>query len=473
MIADHSHMRTQSSWLVVIDLACLVFSTVIAILLRFGPEELMFEVTGRLDGWVIFFGSIIVANHLAGSYRVQYTLSRFDLLVTWVFSVAFAVFIIGITSYASCFQLLIGRGVLFLAVVMYGSFSLLLRLVASQYIFGSDLLKRRVVIVGTDPLSHDIRALLENPFIIPHHKVLAWIDINEGPDERHNGAVLHGIPLIGSQQGDLCKVVSALGADLVISPHETGPRHLRLSAQLRRLRFSGVEVLTPRSVMEIYRGKLPLDLIDEESVATLGMETGWPIVWRAKRIMDMTTAFLACVICLPIGIVIALLLKLSSPADPAFYTQERVGQFGKVFKIYKFRTMRVDAEASGEAVWSDRDDPRITPIGSILRKFRLDELPQFWNILKGDMSLVGPRPERPEMVEMLTAEIPFYQERENAVPGLTGWAQIRYPYGSSVEDTRRKLEYDLFYVKNLSLSLDLQIVLRTLRVVLFGREKTH
>ena len=139
--------------------------------------------------------------------------------------------------------------------------------------------------------------------------------------------------------------------------------------------------------------------------------------------------------------------------------------------MHKFRTMREDAEAETGAVWSTEDDPRVTIIGRILRKFRLDEIPQFWNILKGEMSLVGPRPERPEIVTDLEKQIPFYDEREYAMPGLTGWAQIQYPYGATVEDSKRKLEYDLFYIKHLSLSLDLQIMLRTLRIVVLGKEK--
>ena len=154
-----------------------------------------------------------------------------------------------------------------------------------------------------------------------------------------------------------------------------------------------------------------------------------------------------------------------------FYVQERVGRFGVIFRIYKFRTMNPDAEKATGAVWSPEKDPRITWLGRFLRKFRLDELPQLINVLKGDMSLVGPRPERPELVEKLAREIPFYRERENIPPGLTGWAQIRYPYGASIEDSRAKLEYDLYYLQNLSVALDLRIILRTLRIVIFGLER--
>jgi lipopolysaccharide/colanic/teichoic acid biosynthesis glycosyltransferase len=165
------------------------------------------------------------------------------------------------------------------------------------------------------------------------------------------------------------------------------------------------------------------------------------------------------------------MIKISNPDAPVLYKQERNGQFGKIFTIYKFRTMRVGADADSGQVWSAKNDPRITRLGYILRMFRLDEIPQLWNVLRGDMSLVGPRPEQPGIVKELEAQIPFYREREYALPGLTGWAQINSPYGNSLELTKRKVEHDLYYIKNMSLSLDLQIMLRTVRIVLFGKEK--
>jgi len=171
-------------------------------------------------------------------------------------------------------------------------------------------------------------------------------------------------------------------------------------------------------------------------------------------------------------LLVAMVVRLSEPTGPVFYCQQRVGLFGRLFSIMKFRTMRVDAESESGAVWAMKGDPRITPVGRFLRMTRLDELPQIFNVLRGEMSIVGPRPERPEFVEQLSKEISWYEERENVLPGITGWAQIRYPYGSSVEDSRRKLEYDLFYMKHMSMSLDLQIILRTLRIVLLGMERT-
>lgn len=161
-------------------------------------------------------------------------------------------------------------------------------------------------------------------------------------------------------------------------------------------------------------------------------------------------------------------IKLDSPG-PVIFKQKRVGENEKIFVLYKFRTMRNDAEKGSGAVWAKKNDPRVTRIGKFLRKTRLDELPQLFNVLKGDMSFVGPRPERPEFVEKLKEIIPYYSERHFVKPGVTGWAQVRYPYGASVEDAVEKLRYDLFYIKNLSMFLDLYIVFETFKVVLFGR----
>lgn len=186
-----------------------------------------------------------------------------------------------------------------------------------------------------------------------------------------------------------------------------------------------------------------------------------------KRGLDITCAVLGLVLSLPLMTISAGLIKFSSPG-PVFFRQTRIGQIGREYNLVKFRTMRQDAEKRSGAVWAQEHDPRITRIGAFLRKFRIDEIPQFWNVLKGEMSFVGPRPERPEFVEQLTQKIPYYSERHTLKPGITGWAQVNYPYGATEEDALRKLEYDLFYIKNLSLLFDLFIVLKTIKTVIAG-----
>jgi sugar transferase (PEP-CTERM system associated) len=192
------------------------------------------------------------------------------------------------------------------------------------------------------------------------------------------------------------------------------------------------------------------------------------LVRAGKRLLDVVSAVVGLVLAAPIMGVVAAAVKLTS-GGPAVYRQQRVGLQNRPFTVYKFRSMRQDAEVGTGAVWARKNDNRVTPVGRFLRRTRLDELPQLWNVLVGDMSLVGPRPERPEFVSQLTEQIPFYGQRHAIRPGLTGWAQVRYAYGASVEDSLEKLQYDLFYIKNLSIPLDLFIVFSTIKTVLFRR----
>jgi exopolysaccharide biosynthesis polyprenyl glycosylphosphotransferase len=188
----------------------------------------------------------------------------------------------------------------------------------------------------------------------------------------------------------------------------------------------------------------------------------------AKRVMDFCIALSGLVLSLPLMIIIAVLIKLDSPG-PVLFRQKRVGEADTIFTLLKFRTMRTDAENATGAVWAQKNDPRVTRIGKFLRKSRMDEIPQLLNVLKGDMSLVGPRPERPEFTIELKGIIPYYSERHYVKPGVTGWAQVRYPYGASVADALEKLRYDMYYIKNWSLVFDLVIVFETVKVVLLGR----
>jgi exopolysaccharide biosynthesis polyprenyl glycosylphosphotransferase len=192
--------------------------------------------------------------------------------------------------------------------------------------------------------------------------------------------------------------------------------------------------------------------------------------WRTavKRVFDIFCATLLSLLAAPIMLVTAVLIKLES-AGPALYRQERVGQNGRTFSIAKFRSMRTDAEKDGKPRWASANDDRVTRVGHIIRRLRIDELPQLLNVLRGDMSLVGPRPERPFFVDQLTQEIPFYALRHSVKPGVTGWAQVRYPYGATVEDSQEKLQFDLYYVKNHTLFLDLVVLMETVGVVLTGK----
>jgi len=189
---------------------------------------------------------------------------------------------------------------------------------------------------------------------------------------------------------------------------------------------------------------------------------------KIKRILDIFISFILLILLLPVTLAAAIAIKLNSKG-PVFYKQDRSGLNGKIFNIIKFRSMVHDAESTSGPIWSTKDDPRITKVGAFIRKVRIDEIPQMWNVLKGDMSLVGPRPERPYFVEQLSKEIPLYKRRLKVRPGITGWAQVKHKYDESVDDVKTKLRYDLFYIENMSLRNDLKILFRTIFVVLFGK----
>jgi sugar transferase (PEP-CTERM system associated) len=237
---------------------------------------------------------------------------------------------------------------------------------------------------------------------------------------------------------------------------------------LLKLKGQGVRIKDGPEVYEMLTGKLPVE----------GLRLSWllfsdgfymsPSMRIYKRLLSIAVSSVALLLCAPFLPLIALAIKLTS-SGPVFYRQARVGRDGAIFHCYKFRTMRKDAEADVGPTWASDEDPRITPVGRFLRRLRLDEIPQLWNVLRGDMAFVGPRPERPEFVDWLKREIPFYELRHTICPGITGWAQVRYQYGSSVEQAKEKLRYDLFYIKNGSVGLDLLIVFETVKIILLGR----
>jgi sugar transferase (PEP-CTERM system associated) len=237
--------------------------------------------------------------------------------------------------------------------------------------------------------------------------------------------------------------------------------------ELLDLRLRGVVIEDAGAVMERLLGKLPLDGLNPSSlIFTHGfnVKASQQIL---RRIVSITVSFIALAICLPFIPFIILAVRLSSPG-PIFFRQTRVGLRGRPFSVIKFRTMRQDAEEQG-AVWATENDPRVTSLGRFMRTTRLDEIPQLWNVLRGEMGFVGPRPERPEFVRWLASEIPFYELRHMIRPGITGWAQVRYKYGASLEETKNKLEYDLYYVKHLSLGLDLLIMFETVKTIILRR----
>jgi sugar transferase (PEP-CTERM system associated) len=296
-----------------------------------------------------------------------------------------------------------------------------------------------------------------------HLRVAGFVDAGQNGDFRHKGLSVVGTPRQLSEQ------VERHDAKLVVLAGELNG-DADLVNTLVGLRLKGVEVMDLPDFYEAATGQIPIQHVEDRwFLHARGFELlHRPEMQKVKRLFDVLAASFGFVLSLPLMVLVAALVKIES-RGPALFRQERTGKDGKAFEILKFRSMSSDAEKGTGPVWASRKDDRITRVGRFLRLTRLDEIPQFINILRGDMSFIGPRPERPYFVEQLKKEIPYYAFRHAVRPGLTGWAQVKYRYGASTEDAVEKLKYDLYYVKNMSFGLDLRIMVKTLKVVLFAR----
>jgi sugar transferase (PEP-CTERM system associated) len=273
--------------------------------------------------------------------------------------------------------------------------------------------------------------------------------------------------IVGQKYEGLAELAGAYNIDKVIVAIEE-KRNNFPAKELLKCRVNGIEVVEGNSFYEMLTGKLVVKAINPSwLIFSEGFRKSRTRRFL-KRSVDLILSFIGLLIFLPLIGLIALLIKIDS-RGPVIFSQERIGQKRKIFRIFKFRSMVEDAERISGPVWAQDQDNRITMVGKVIRKLRLDELPQLWNVLKGNMSFVGPRPEREYFVKELEALIPYYSERHTVKPGITGWAQISYKYGASVDDAIEKLNYDLFYIKNMSFFMDLMIVLRTIKIVLFRK----
>ncbi|HWE26283.1 MAG TPA: exopolysaccharide biosynthesis polyprenyl glycosylphosphotransferase [Myxococcales bacterium] len=264
----------------------------------------------------------------------------------------------------------------------------------------------------------------------------------------------------------LPEAVQKLRADTVVIATEDAQEPLPVD-ELIRLRLEGVTVLPAHRFAERVLRRIPLSLVRPSDLA-VGPALTSPMSKAIKRVFDLAMSTLLLVFAAPLLAVLAVIIKLDSEG-PVFYVQERTGRGGRPYRVHKLRTMHKDAEKVSGPVWAKHSDPRVTRLGAFLRKTRLDEIPQVFAVFRGDMSFVGPRPERPFFVQQIKQQIPFFGLREAVKPGITGWAQIRYPYGSNIEDAKSKLEYDLYYVEHRSLFLDIAICFHTAKIVVFGR----
>ncbi len=355
-------------------------------------------------------------------------------------------------------KLVIGHGVVSMAALLAVALVIGWRL-AFVWMAKSLAPRKRLLIIGTSPTAISFARELEGRDELGV-EIVGFVD----PDASASGT--SPARVIGSIE-DIPAIVRARSVDRVVVSLADARGKLPMSTLLQ-MKLDGVTFDHLASVYEEYTGKIAVENLRPSWLIFADgfrKSRGHAIV---KRVTDVCFAAAALIVLFPVLLLVALAVRLTSQG-PILYHQRRVGQNGQLFYVHKFRSMLADAEATTGAVWAKKGDARITPLGGFMRRSRLDELPQLWNILSGHMSVVGPRPERPEFVGALREQIPFYAQRHVVKPGLTGWAQVRYTYGASVEDAMEKLQYDLFYIKHMSIALDVLIMLATVKTVLLRK----
>ena len=359
-------------------------------------------------------------------------------------------------------SLRIGRGVFILNGILIILFIIGWRILYS-YLLEQPIFKRNVLIVGAGWAG---KTILQEINVAKKSGMKAVGFIDDDPSKKGN--LIDGYPILGNRDS-IDNVIRQNDVDLIIAAI-THEKHADLIKALINCSWKGVDIVDMPAIYEQLTGKIPFKHIN--NMWMLHIAIGKPKLYSRliKPVLEAIIALTLFVLLMPVMVVLAIVIKCDSRGR-IFYTQERVGKDGRKFTIMKFRTMVENAESLTGAVYAADNDPRITKIGRFLRKWRLDEIPQLVNVIKGDMSLVGPRPEREVFIKEFEEKIPFYTQRLLVRPGLTGWAQVKFPYASSIEQTEEKLQYDLYYIKNMSFILDFVVFLKTIRVVLFGKGK--
>jgi sugar transferase (PEP-CTERM system associated) len=435
------------------------------LLLIFGSVALAATVQGTADGVENFWkiGLVTVVCQLCLYYNDFYDLtlmhSRRELVVRLLQAVGAASIVLA-GLYAMVPSLMIGDGIFVSALVVFVVAILGWRLLFT-HLTGSLRMQERILVVGTGETARKVvrQILAQREF---PYRVVGFID----DDASRIGERIVNPGIVGTP-ADIGMLIKRHQIDRIIVG--LTDRRGRLPVEeLLRAKMAGIRVEDATTTYERVTGKI---LIDDLRPSWLIFSDGFRVsrlVRWIKRSIDLIFSAVLAVLAFPAMVLTALAVAMES-GRPVLYCQERVGEDGTTFTLCKFRSMRLDAEKEGTPLWATAGDTRVTRVGRVIRKTRLDELPQLWNVLRGDMSFVGPRPERPYFVSELAKDIPFYQQRHAVKPGLTGWAQVKYRYGSSREDAMEKLRYDLYYIKHLSIFFDLTIVFDTVKVVLFRK----
>lgn len=444
----------------VAELGLLMLSVIAAARLRFLHDPAGFaEFFGSAAPRAFIFAAFITVSMVAfGLYQVHVRHSRMEFLLRLLLSFVFGGIALLVLYYLFP-PTYIGRGVLAMALVIGIVCVVALRMIV-EGVFKTDVFRRRVLVLGAGRNADLINSRLRRRADRQSFVVVGFLPVPGQP-------VLVPEKLLLNTDFSLSEIAEWLQVyEIVVAPDER--RGALPMEEMLKCAQRGITVTDLSTFFEREAGMVKLNVADPSWLAFSGGFDNSIPRRLSKRFFDLAAACALLSIAWPFMLVVAACIKLES-RGPILYRQTRVGENGRGFELVKFRSMRVDAEADGVARWASQNDDRTTRIGRIIRLSRLDELPQLFNILRGDMSFVGPRPERPQFVEMLSQEVRYYNVRHCVKPGLTGWAQLRYPYGASVHDAEEKLTFDLFYVKNHGLVFDLMILLQTVEVVLFHR----
>ena len=452
-------MRVWRHYLPGVSLAWLVGDVAIVVFAYWAAEQSVAKPSSFALGPAVWLAVLTVfVLHVADMYSVRLTMGRREVIARILLCQLGSAILIAAAGFVIP-VLLLDRNT-YIIVVGGGALGLIVWRLAWLGPWSSFRAGRVTLVLGVGRIAEAI-AKLEGSSARPF-RIAGFVD--DDPDAA--AKLPSGHRLLGGAD-ELLRIVNEVRPDLIVVA-QSDRRGAFPAAALLECRLQGISVEEWPAFYEKVTGKI---LVSDMRPSWLIFSDGFVKTRPAiiiKRAIDMILSLAGMVLASPLIALTALAVRLES-TGPVLFRQTRVGQFGRSFAIFKFRSMRADAEGLTGPVWAEKDDPRVTRIGRFLRRSRLDELPQLYNVLIGDMSFIGPRPERPEFIEELERRIPFYRARLSVKPGVTGWAQVRYTYGGSVEETLEKLQYDLYYVKNLSLFLDLLILISTVQVVIFGR----
>lgn len=457
-----SNIGPRQATLIIADAAIIYLGIIAAMYLRLGFDGPGFELNEK-NGWlkIGLISLVCILNlYFYDLYDYVVMTNRRELMLRLVQALGIAWALLALVFYFAP-ALMIGRGVSVISVPLV-LFLLLAWRVFIHSLTGHPEIGEKILVVGTGKAALDTaEAVWERRDA--GYRIVGFVSENGATPRQKLGRS----EILGKAH-ELEGIIRNEKIDRVVIAVRERRGAFPTEALLKMSLAGDVSIEECTSFFERITGKVHIDMLRPSWLIFAGRRRDSRIKAVFREGVHRGLAVIGLVLSLPIAIVTAILIKIES-RGPIFYKQQRVGKNGRVFNVIKFRSMQIDAEADGRPVWAADNDERATTVGRIIRKIRVDEIPQFWNIIKGEMNFVGPRPERPHFVKQLATEISFYEHRHLVAPGLTGWAQIKYPYGASVDDAIQKLQYDLYYIKNQSLTLDMVIVLDTFKTVLFGK----